>query len=69
MGLRRSGGTSLCLKAAVVAGETLVSVHAALEIAHGAYEQAMVQHGLLPASIKSIRALAEQNIQELENEE
>ncbi|WP_267900404.1 hypothetical protein [Actinomadura spongiicola] len=40
-----------------------------MEIAHGAYEQAMVQHGQLPAQIKATRALAEQNIQELENEE
>ncbi|MDL4819097.1 hypothetical protein [Actinomadura opuntiae] len=54
---------------AVVAGQTLVSVRAALEIAHGAYEQAMVQHGLLPASIKTIRAMAEQNITALEDEE
>jgi hypothetical protein len=54
---------------AVVAGETLISVPAALEIAHGAYEQAMVQHGLLPDSIKTIRAMAEKNVQELETQE
>jgi hypothetical protein len=54
---------------AIVSGETLISVSAALEIAHGAYEQAMAQHGLLPDSIKTIRAMAEENVRELETEE
>ncbi|MBO2464484.1 hypothetical protein [Actinomadura violacea] len=54
---------------AVIDGEILVPVSAALDIAHGAYEQAMIQQGLLPDAVKVIRAMAEQNIQELNNEE
>jgi hypothetical protein len=56
-------------RSTVAFGETLIPVAAALEIAHGAYEQAMVQQGLLPDSIKLIHAMAEQNIHELNNQE
>ncbi|WP_165970628.1 hypothetical protein [Actinomadura sp. 6K520] len=42
---------------------------AALGIAHGAYEQTMRQQGMLPDAIKVIRAMAEQNINELDEEE
>ncbi|WP_279499678.1 hypothetical protein [Actinomadura rubrisoli] len=40
-----------------------------MEVAHDAYEKAMVQHGLLPSAIKIIRAAAEQNIEQLDQEE
>ncbi|MDL4770705.1 hypothetical protein [Actinomadura xylanilytica] len=46
-----------------------IPVHAALDVAHGAYEQAMAQQGLLPDAIKVIRAMAELNIEELNEEE